>query len=667
MKAFVRLFAAVLAAAMLLCGCGREMISLNPGNTAENETAKPVSQEEMPQEALKAAVKRLEYSAIAAAIAAEEERHFFENGFRDTITVHIGDIDGDQDEELVFGNMAFLMDSSEGKLFQFAISKGWGLESGYRYYTDCNGLFYFEDGKGDYYDYRRGYEYDPNNPDEWPPLPDYLDVAQNEYCFSFYGTWNGSEYIQQFVYGYVSLTEYVDYDNYSLADEPFFREEYVEFPSEEKLVDEAAVAYIEGLSLQAVDTTARDYTENSYDSKYQESICQALDGYLREGYSNYGGCLTGDVDDDGEEEQVFLLPGLLSPWEASIRQQENSDMLDWVCYEFDLNQSRTAVLLADRQGDRVVFKAGCVLGDYYGGSSARMDGIFLNVDGVSYPLGSLLSSAGYEELYPQLADYLNALGYREPVFLRADLSDMDGEDLICLCQKDGTWYVLILCIVDGYPVPLVQVDTSTTACYLTQADGKDCLLIYIQDMRENWDGGYTTTYGYRVLRFDARGCEQNADEQYVHISDDQQDATELSALMASLQKYLLKIIVVRDPYALTGQTWVQSSDTEYGTPPEEETGTQQEEGKLGFVRIQDPGSWLHLREGPGIEFDRILVDPADPDSFVRQALGSPVTVLETVETGDSENPVWVKIRIRYHDREFIGYSSKTYIRMQDEE
>ena len=52
---------------------------------------------------------------------------------------------------------------------------------------------------------------------------------------------------------------------------------------------------------------------------------------------------------------------------------------------------------------------------------------------------------------------------------------------------------------------------------------------------------------------------------------------------------------------------------------------------------------------------------------LRQALGSPVTVLETVETGDSENPVWVKIRIRYHDREFIGDSSKTYIRMQNEE
>ena len=62
----------------------------------------------------------------------------------------------------------------------------------------------------------------------------------------------------------------------------------------------------------------------------------------------------------------------------------------------------------------------------------------------------------------------------------------------------------------------------------------------------------------------------------------------------------------------------------------------------------------------------MLMDPADPDSYVRQAKGSPVTVLETIETEDPENPVWVKIRITYGDRELVGYSSKTYIRLLDE-
>ena len=61
----------------------------------------------------------------------------------------------------------------------------------------------------------------------------------------------------------------------------------------------------------------------------------------------------------------------------------------------------------------------------------------------------------------------------------------------------------------------------------------------------------------------------------------------------------------------------------------------------------------------------MLTNPEDPDSFVRQALGSPVTILETIETNDEENPVWVKIRILYQDTEIIGYSSKTYIRIPE--
>ena len=79
--------------------------------------------------------------------------------------------------------------------------------------------------------------------------------------------------------------------------------------------------------------------------------------------------------------------------------------------------------------------------------------------------------------------------------------------------------------------------------------------------------------------------------------------------------------------------------------------------------MESEKSWLHLRVGPGTNYDKVLTNPDDPNSFVRQALGSPVTILETVETDDPENPVWVKIRITYQDTEIVGYSSKTYIRI----
>ena len=88
---------------------------------------------------------------------------------------------------------------------------------------------------------------------------------------------------------------------------------------------------------------------------------------------------------------------------------------------------------------------------------------------------------------------------------------------------------------------------------------------------------------------------------------------------------------------------------------------------MGFVQINDPSSWLNLRQGPGTNYPQVLMDESDPNSFIKQALGAPVTVLETVETGDVANPVWVKVRISYGDREYVGYSSKSYIRIPGEE
>ena len=86
---------------------------------------------------------------------------------------------------------------------------------------------------------------------------------------------------------------------------------------------------------------------------------------------------------------------------------------------------------------------------------------------------------------------------------------------------------------------------------------------------------------------------------------------------------------------------------------------------LGFVQINDPKSWLNLREGPGTNYPCVYTEPGNKKSIVKQAQGSPVTILETIETGDAKNPVWVKVRITYAGQEIVGYSSKKYIRVAE--
>jgi hypothetical protein len=248
-----------------------------------------------------------------------------------------------------------------------------------------------------------------------------------------------------------------------------------------------------------------------------------------------------------------------------------------------------------------------------------------------------------------------------------DVTEYDGDEYMCICHKDGVWYVFVIVIMDGDPVVMYGNSLQNSAVYLTEYEGQECLLVYNQSVYMQ-NGITYTNYNYSLERIKLDCQTQYLDFAYVNYSDEDENATAVSQFFQKLNVYLTRIIVICDPYKLTGSAWMAPTEAVYGTVPQEESQQpeENEEPVMGFVQIEDPSSWLHLRVGPGIEYDKVLMDPSDPDSFVRQALGSPVTVLETIETNDPENPVWLKIRILYADREIIGYSSKTYIRLVTE-
>ena len=83
--------------------------------------------------------------------------------------------------------------------------------------------------------------------------------------------------------------------------------------------------------------------------------------------------------------------------------------------------------------------------------------------------------------------------------------------------------------------------------------------------------------------------------------------------------------------------------------------------KSGYVLVDDGDTWLNLREGPSKKYDRVLMDPNDKKSYVKQSLFSPVTIIQPFNTGDEENPIWVEIEINYMDCMLIGFSSQKYI------
>lgn len=432
-------------------------------------------------------------------------------------------------------------------------------------------------------------------------------------------------------------------------------------------------AHLSSVEMTLVNTQPAFYTVNRFEIAYRDSLLGALDQYFAENYYNYPGMFPADVDNDGQEETVFLLPDYMQPWLDHITPPSNifSSVEDSKReIRRTLSGSYTGILIADAQQQELVLGAYCLpelISGGHGMPVSLADGLLILGDYRSYLTGSFASVAA-EQLPSALVEYLSDFGYSDSFVQTVDISDYPQTEYLCLSRKDGQWCVFVFVIIDGDPVPIYNQTMEGTALFLTQHEGKPCLMQYYQSVYE-MDGIPYYYYNYELIRISGTGERESLVFDYVNYSQLDQNAAQAAQFFQRLQVYLIQVRLLYDPYLLTGKMWPEQTQVDFGTVPANPLPPSQEESQepvIGFVHIQDPASWLHLRVGPGITYDKVLMNPEDPASFVRQALGSPVTVLESIETGDPENPVWLKIRIVYQGQEIIGYSSKTYIRLANE-
>lgn len=256
--------------------------------------------------------------------------------------------------------------------------------------------------------------------------------------------------------------------------------------------------------------------------------------------------------------------------------------------------------------------------------------------------------------------YLSDNNIQVHAMLYADVAALDGKEMICLATNAGSSSDEILCRVVGIQNNAFRIlntyNLGEQSIYLIRLNGQDHLLWYRQLYQNN-----ITTYEYELLRYDNAGLPTSVDRKQYSYRPDQQDATAAATFFNALGQYTDQMTVIGDPYRLTGRQWLSPDLVAYGTPPAESATGNNE--RLGYVQIKDPKSWLNLREGPGTNYPCIYMEPGNKKSIVKQAQGSPVTILETVNTGDAKNPVWYKIRINYAGQEIVGYSSQTFIRL----
>lgn len=616
-----------LCLALLLSACAKDEAAPAP---AETEPTGPVQQELTTQQRLDA-IRQTELQLTAAALATESQYSILlsaapDNAYKTLVT----DLDGDGKNELISTLHALIFDPDDRGHIASTYN-----QAGVGFYLDKDGNLY---ERSVYTVFLTQVE---------TGLPgEYQGSTEIYTCRS-----NGST---------LELT-----DSINPQDETDVYQKAT--------VDGREVPWAEGqkqleaLDLQPVTTIPEDFTACTYDVVYTDSLIAGLDEYFTRRFPNYQGTFTGDVDGDGLEETCFLLPGFMDDWlDPYFTNDSGYDGLtSWlVTSQFNYHEDRTGFLLVDPGEEQVTLTAACALGEL------RSSDTTLTYENHILACGTArcyLPTPGQELIsYADgLTVFMEGDGYHDSFYKQVDLADMAGTEMVCMSQltrSNNDWFALVFTMRDGLPSPIHCVSFYNSSCFISAYEEKPALLTYSQAFR-NYDD-YWTSYSFKLVRFDETGAVQELDSQHISYTKAQEDGTEVAAFFAKLQPYLEKLTVLYDPFRISGSQWISPEQADAGQPPEEGT-TEAQEPALGFVQVESEESWLHLRTGPGVNYTKVLTNPEDPDSFVRQALGSPVTILETIETNDEENPVWVKIRITYQDTEIIGYSSKTYIRIPE--
>ena len=260
--------------------------------------------------------------------------------------------------------------------------------------------------------------------------------------------------------------------------------------------------------------------------------------------------------------------------------------------------------------------------------------------------------------------YLEDAGYTDIHFAISDFSDSVGEDIIC-CFSDGKRYIVeVLTLFKSQLRKIYSNSSEDGAIYVLNKDSLYHIYRYYQGISES---DYTQTYNYELIRFDQnyKRVVVESDSANIKLSEGGEASNDF---LVNVKDYLSDSFVCYDPYYLTGyyimsdnlNTNIDDSiDYDYQTKFLSISNCNT--SKTGVVKLNDVKSWLNFRNGPSTEYKRILINPSNKKSYVKQVHNSIVTVVEPYNTGDKKNPIWLKVRISYNGYVLEGFSTQKYI------
>ena len=582
-----------------------------------------VTQEQMPEEKLQSALVNLEYSMLSAAMASDEYVVTRTDMYRNR--PYLGDLDGDSQNELVYGNggMNALFDIDNQRVLSSFFAQGGVM------YIDKDGLLWNTQGYSG-------------------PVRDNENQSQtiSTFCKWTYGEWKQilSRKTVSVYGGGVVETGYMYVD----GDRVMTQEEF------------------DSYGFVPLESGSFDYTIYDFDVKYKNHLIAEFINTL----SGYYNISSYDVTGTNGEEKIIVVSNAIDNWysEYCSRVDEAYETLDYWKFE----DSRSVVIVVSSDDKKVTFKS-CGYCGNLSSSNIEIKDCYIKVGNcyvtthANFNSFDCLSDSNKTQWFEGFKEYLSNLGYSKIIFKIADISEQKGDELICVAEYDGVLQMLVFALSNGIPVEIYSASLSNDACYFVEYNGALYLLVYHHRVSTTSGGDTQYNYSCDVIRF-GENCERiSIFEEDLSYYNNDKDATEAANFFAKLNEYLTSnLVVIYDPFVLTGKQWLSESEIDFGETPEQTVFPEEnnsDKTRIGFVEV-DTNSWLNFREGAGTNYSKVLVDPANPDSFIKLAKGTPVTILDEVTTKDSKNPLWYKIQINFGDKTFVGYSSATYIKAE---
>lgn len=413
-------------------------------------------------------------------------------------------------------------------------------------------------------------------------------------------------------------------------------------------------------------------------SKYSEHLSSVFDDRFYK--------IVKDIDSDGEDETILIVQNFVSNWAQNLTTTgtdgilmekfvEGTEDFGAVAFLFDENANgvvhhtfslgQDVKIKIDAQGNInntfIYWEDGELIIKFVNNKDVLAKTYFFAPADLCEKNDTPNQINDVAMLYTK---YLKKHKYNDVMFKYADICSADGNEIVFVCDDGLSKHVTACAVYCGRVIDLYNRSNENDSIFIIENNGSQAVFCYSQSTMRV-ESSYAKCYEYYIYSFNE--CYNTCSESDVVIIRDNSIPTKRdNAFFDKVNSCINVGTICVDDLGLIGYNVMNFADADYY----EETDKKYlaisncNTSKKGNVKV-NYDSWLNFRKGPSLKNEKILMNENDPESFVKQMNGSVVTVIDTKNTGDKENPIWVKIQIKYENQELIGYSSCRYITLSE--